>query len=159
MTSEMLQQLEGDSLSDEEWEIWYLDMFDRECPPSIEVQGKGLVRGLMELWARYLLETVRPEGWLGFSRFYLRRLDAPSVEIKGELSGAQRLREWIAGNNLKSGRILMERGELRLLRQIAIAHVALLQVGRDASEILSAATEAADHTTFERQLHKLLSSL
>ena len=41
-----------DPARETEWEVWYLDTFDRECPPSVDVRGRGLVRGLIELWAR-----------------------------------------------------------------------------------------------------------
>src|SRR5688500_10510710 len=83
---------------DLEWEVWYVDTFDRECPPSCELRGRGVARGLLELWARHLFETVRPDGGRGFSTFYLK---APGgrIEVDGPWEGAVRLREWIFGNS------------------------------------------------------------
>ena len=51
-----------DPAPEAEWQVWYQDTFDRECPPSVDVRGRGLVSGLTELWARHLFETVRPGG-------------------------------------------------------------------------------------------------
>ncbi len=145
-----------DPLPDQDWEVWYRDMFDRECPPSVEVRGRGLVKGLMELWARYLLETVRPEERIGFSRFYLRRGNSPAVEIKGDLGSALNLRRWIAVPEIRGGRSYLNQGDTRLLSRIAVVHAGLLQAGRDASEILSAATKADNQPDFERLLDSLL---
>ena len=49
------------------WELWYQDLFDRECPRQVEVRGQGLVQGLAELWARHLFETVQVDGQKGLS--------------------------------------------------------------------------------------------
>jgi hypothetical protein len=73
-----------------EWELWYRDTFDIECPPNVDVCGRGLVKGLMELWARYLFETVRLDGSLGFSRFHLRWEHWPAIMIEGNWQGATR---------------------------------------------------------------------
>jgi hypothetical protein len=74
-----------------EREVWYQDTFDRECPPSVDVRGRGLVEGLTELWARHLFETVRPSGGEGFSRFHLRWKPGRFVRIEGDQAGATRL--------------------------------------------------------------------
>ena len=55
----------------EEWEIWYHDMFDRDASTSVDVRGRGLVKGLAELWARHFFETVTVDGKQGFSYFQL----------------------------------------------------------------------------------------
>ena len=145
-----------DPAPEQEWEVWYRDMFDRDCPPSVEVKGRGLVGGLKELWARYLLETVRPEGHIGFSRFHLRRENAPGIQIDGEFDGALRLRGWIVADGIKSGRRHAEQGDRTLLTQVAVAHGRLALAGRSGAEILEAATGAADRDEFERQLADLV---
>jgi len=67
-----------------EWQVWYRDTFDRECPPSVDVSGFGLAKGLTELWARHLFEAVGVDGKGGFSRFHLwwkqegKTIDVPS---------------------------------------------------------------------------------
>jgi hypothetical protein len=38
-----------DPVPDAAWEAWYQDIFDRECPPSVDVRGQGLAKGLTEL--------------------------------------------------------------------------------------------------------------
>ena len=144
-----------DPAPEQEWEVWYRDMFDRECPPSVEVSGRGLVGGLIELWARYLLETVRPEGQLGFSRFHLRRENAPGIQIDGDITGALRLRGWIAEDGIKSGRRHVEQGDRTLLTRVAVAHAQLALAGRSGAEILAAAAGEADRDEFERQLADL----
>jgi hypothetical protein len=141
-----------DPAPEQEWEVWYRDMFDRECPPSLEVRGRGLVNGLKELWARYLLETVRPEGRIGFSRFYLRRKDSAAIQIEGDLNGALRLCRWIADTGVEGAPRLIESGSTRLLTRIVVAHAQLLQAGRSSAEILAAAAATNDQQALEDQL-------
>jgi hypothetical protein len=135
-----------------EWEVWYWDTFDRECPPSVDVGGRGLIKGLMELWARHLFETVRPGGGKGFSRFYLRCKAWPTVEIEGDWAGATRLREWVFGAQEHAKRGYVAAGDRRLLARVAAAHAWLLITDRSGAEILAAAVEAQDRKGFEKHL-------
>ncbi|MEJ2209503.1 MAG: hypothetical protein P8129_10760 [Anaerolineae bacterium] len=141
-----------------DWEVWYRDTFDRECPPSVDARGHGLVRGLTELWARHLFETVRPDGGQGFSRFHLRRKPGEPVQIEGDQEGAARLRAWVFGEQEHTERGYVEAGDARLLSQIAAAHAALLGAGRPTSgspQILAAAAAAHDRQAFERYLRSV----
>ena len=143
----------GDPAADVEWEVWYRDTFDRECPPSVDVRGRGLVAGLMELWARHLFETVRPDGGRGFSRFHLRS-PGRSVEIDGDRAGATRLRGWVFGSKRTSRKGYVQEGDARLLRQVAVAHAHLVLAGQSAERILATAARAANRHDFEARLWK-----
>ncbi|MFN2227109.1 MAG: hypothetical protein ACK2UY_12395 [Anaerolineae bacterium] len=134
------------------WEVWYRDTFDRDCPPSVDVRGQGLVEGLTELWARHLFEAVRPRGGQGFSRFHLRREPGPPVQIRGDREGATRLRTWVFGGQEHTERSYVEAGDAWLLSQIAAAHAALLGTGRSAEEILATAAQVRDRQDFEDYL-------
>jgi len=137
--------------SEAEWQVWYQDMFDRECPRSVEVSGRGLVKGLVELWARHLGETVRPDGSEGFARFNL--WCAPrSVRIVGSLEGAARLRGWVFG--VREGPV--QKGDKRLLTKIAIAHAHLIADGQSSEPILEAAAAAMNRREFEKRLASLM---
>jgi hypothetical protein len=135
-----------------EWEVWYRDTFDRECPPSVDVSGRGLVRGLMELWARHLFETVRPGGGRGFSRFHLRWKPMRSVEIEGDWEGATRLREWVFGSKAHSRKGYVEEGDTGLLEAVSVAHAHLILADRSCEPILATAAAAADRRDFEARL-------
>jgi hypothetical protein len=133
---------------DAEWEIWYQDAFDRECPRRVEVVGVGLVEGLVELWARHLSETVGAGGQRGFSRFNLWWKDkGRSVEVAGDWTGQVRLREWVFGRE----RTVCQ-GDTALLARIALAHCRLLQAGRSGETILAAAAAATNPRDFESAL-------
>lgn len=134
------------------WEVWYRDAFDRECPPSVDVRGRGLAEGLTELWARYLFETVRPDGGMGFSRFHLRWEPAYFVHIRGDRQGARRLRQWVFGRQAHTRVGYVQAGDTRLLSQVAAAHAHLLLAGGSSEELLAAAVEAQDRRDFERRL-------
>lgn len=138
-----------------EWEVWYRDTFDRECPPSVDARGRGLVHGLTELWARHLFEVVRPGGGHGFSRFRLRREPEEPVHIRGDREGEARIRAWVFGEKEQTDRGYVEAGDARLLSRIAAAHAALLRAGRSAEEILAAAAGAGDRQAFERYLRSV----
>jgi hypothetical protein len=138
------------------WELWYRDTFDRECPPRIELRGRGLASGLVELWARHLFETVRPEARLGFSRFHLRCQPGGTVRIEGDLCGAARLRAWVFGPKQHTRRGYVAKADAALLRSLAAAHARLLRAGRDARAILDAAAKAGGRRDFETALAALL---
>jgi hypothetical protein len=141
-------------VSEAEWEVWYRDTFDRECPPSVDVSGRGLVEGLMELWARHLFETVRPGGGKGFSRFHIR-WEESWAEIDGDWEGATRLREWVFGAKKHTKRGYVEEADARLLEEIALTHAILISADQTSEQILAAAAAAQDRQDFEIRLSRL----
>ena len=148
---ERSEQLLDDPAPEAEWEVWYRDIFDRECPPSVDVGGRGLVRGLMELWARYLFETVRPGGSEGFSRFHLR-CERTHVGIEGDWEGATRLREWVFGTKEHGRKGYVAEGDARLLEIIAATHANLVMTNQRSDQILAVAAASVDRQDFEARL-------
>lgn len=144
-----------DPAPEAEWQVWYRDTFDRECPPSVDVSGRGLVRGLMELWARYLFETVRPDGSRGFSRFHLR-WEGMRTDIQGSWEGAVRLREWVFGTKEHSYKGHIEEGDARLLEKVAVVHANLVLAGRPCNQVLMTAAAAVDRQEFEVRILGLM---
>ena len=140
---------------DAEWEVWYRDTFDLECPPRVDVNGRALARGLMELWARYLFETVRPGGSKGFSRFHLRWNQTRIINIEGDWKGATRLREWVFGTEKHSQKGYVEEGDVRLLGKIAVAHANLSLADQSCEQILATAARVAGRKGFEKWLSGL----
>jgi hypothetical protein len=141
-------------LSEAEWKVWYRDTFDRECPPSVDVSGRGLVKGLMELWARHLFETVRPGGGKGFSRFHIR-WGGSWAQIDGDWEGATRLRKWVFGAKKHSRRGYVQEADARLLEEIALTHAILISADQTSEQILAAAAAAQDRQDFEMRLSRL----
>jgi len=144
-----------DPFPDAGWEVWYQDTFDRETPFTVEAKGRGLIAGLIELWARHLSETVRPDGFTGFSRFWLRWDDQASVQIDPDREGSTRLRAWMFGDrSVRDGYV--RAADARLLGQVAGVHACLIAAGRSADEILTAASEAGDRASFWEKLDALI---
>ena len=141
-----------DPAPEAEWELWYRDTFDLECPPSVDARGRGLVRGLMELWARHLFETVRPDGSRGFSRFHLRWAGMPAIAIEGDWQGATRLRGWVFGEKEHGRKGYVGEGDARTLEKIALAHARLITADQGSERILTAAARAGDRGDFEAWL-------
>ena len=130
-----------DSPDEVNWQVWYQDTFDRECPRQIEVEGQGLLAGLIELWTRHLSETVQANGFRGFARFNLWLNDVnQSIVIEGEWDGMVSLREW------------MQIGGRSFLKEVSRVHVKLIQKGRNCDEISSAARDARSRLDFEQWL-------
>ncbi len=145
------------SLSEAEWTLWYEDTFDRACPRQIEMTGRGLVQGLIELWARYLFETVRPDGRLGFSRFNLWWKQAgQSIEVLGSGQGAARLRDWIFGDERSTDNGYVQAGDTDFLYKLAKLHARLILFDRTSETILEAAGMAKNRADFERWLQRRL---
>lgn len=142
----------SDPLPEAAWEVWYRDTFDLECPPSIDASGRGLVKGLVELWARHLFETVRPDGNRGFSRFHLRWAGTRAIAIEGDWQGATRLRQWVFGSKTHSRKGYVNEGDGRLLEQIAVTHARLILADQPDEQILAAAASAIDRKDFEARL-------
>jgi hypothetical protein len=135
------------------WQIWYQDTFDRECPRSVEASGCGLVTGLVELWTRYLGETVRPDGSKGFSQFDLWYV-SNSVKVVGKWEGAVRLRGWAFGRG-RVQRGTIGRGNRHLLNKVATVHAHLIAIGQSSELILETAVAAVDRRDFEARLVRL----
>jgi len=120
------------------------------------VAGRGLVKGLMELWARHLFETVQPDGQRGFSRFNLWwKQKACSIIIDGEWAGSIRLRQWIFGSRRRAVQGYVRAGDKKLLGAMAAAHARLVLADQDSRAILLAAKTAANRKDFEAQLLRL----
>ena len=139
--------------SETEWEIWYQDTFDRECPRQVEIAGQGLLEGLIELWTRHLFETVQANGWKGFSRFNLWwKQERKSIEIVGEWEGLVRLRGWVYGGQRQTGRGYVEKVDKELLNKVAAAHENHILSGETSEEILAAAKASGRREDVEEQL-------
>ncbi|MFT7643422.1 MAG: hypothetical protein ACI9G1_005187 [Pirellulaceae bacterium] len=150
-----------------EWEVWYRDTFDRECPPKVDVSGVGMVKGLKELWARHLFETVTVDGILGFSRFHLRCDGQPSdgqpnevrcVMIDGDLVGASKLRGWMFGDKEISSKGYVGAADSELLTRVAEMHADLVLADRSSSELLQLASRCSNGQEFAKLLDDLVDS-
>jgi hypothetical protein len=145
-----------DPVPDAEWEIWYQDTFDRECPRQVEIAGLGLVKGLIELWSRHLFETVQANGRKGFSRFNLWwKQEGRSIEIVGEWVGSTRLRGWVFGNKQHAYTGYVQEGDEELLMKVAVTHSNLVLAGQTSEAILVAARASASREDFEARLLNL----
>lgn len=145
-----------DAACEAEWEVWYQDTFDRECPRQVEVVGRGLAAGLTELWARHLFETVGVDGQKGFSRFNLWwKQERKSVEVVGEWAGMVRLRKWIFGDQRRLYKGYVEAGDKELLMKVAALHGWLILAGQTSEGILAAAEDSVSREDFEKQLLSL----
>lgn len=139
-----------------EWEIWYQDTFDRECPRQVEIAGIGLLKGLIELWARHLFETVQVDGQRGFSRFNLWwKQKGRSIEVVGEWVGLTRLREWVFGDKQQAHKGCVQEGDDELLVKVAMTHSNLALVGQTSEAILVAARTSVSREDFEARLLNL----
>jgi len=139
-----------------EWEIWYQDTFDRECPRQVEVVGQGLVEGLTELWTRHLFETVQVDGQKGFSRFNLWwKQERKSVEVVGDWRGMIRVREWVFGEKRWADNGYIGEGDKELLMRLAETHGWLILADQTSEGILDAANVSVSRLDFEEQLLKL----
>ncbi len=136
-----------------EWQVWYQDTFDRECPRQVEVAGQGLVQGLIELWARHLFETVQASGQKGFSRFNLWwEQKGQSIEVVGEWEGATRLRAWVFGEKQRSYKGYVQEGNEELLLKVATTHASLTLADQTSEAILSTAKTSVSRKDFETRL-------
>ena len=128
------------------WEVWYQDLFDRECPRRVEAAGEGLVAGLAVLWDRTLREAITATGGEGLARFNLwLPAEGRSIAIEGEPAGLARIRRWVLG-----------RGEGgALLVRVAEVHARLVLAGETSEAIARLAREALDREDFEARLGEL----
>ena len=146
-TPEKMKSLETDA----EWQVWYQDTFDRECPRQVEISGQGLVEGLTELWSRHLHETVQANGERGFSRFNLWwKQESKSIEVVGEWEGVVRLRGWVYRDKQQKNK-----KQTDLLKRIAIAHKNRILNGETSEKILATAKAKETREEFEEWLLSL----
>ena len=146
-----------DPAPEAEWQVWYEDTFDRECPRQVEIAGRGLANGLVELWARHLFETVQADGQEGFSRFDLWwKQKEQSIQIVGEWEGSTRLREWVFGDKRQAHAEYVQEGDRDLLMTLAIAHGNLVLDGRTSEAILAEAKAASSRKEFKTGLMNLI---
>ena len=147
----------SDPAPEAEWEVWYQDTFDRECPPSVDVSGRGLAEGLIQLWARHLFESVQVDGRSGFSRFHLWwKQRQRAVNVVGDREGAARLRGWVFGAKQHTDRGYVEAGDAHLLEMVAVAHARLVLANQSSERILGTAKTAVDRQDFEVRLGRLV---
>jgi hypothetical protein len=148
-----------DPVPDAEWEIWYEDTFDRECPRQVEIAGFGLAKGLVELWARHLFETVQVDGQEGFSRFNLWwKQKGQSIEIVGAWEGLTRLRGWVFGDKRQAHEGYVRDGDEDLLAELAAAHADLILAGQTSEIILEVASASHDREDFEARMLEMSGS-
>jgi len=146
-----------DAEPEAEWQVWYEDMFDRECPRQVQATGTGLAAGLVELWRYHLRETVQADGRRGFSRFNLWWGQAgKSVNVVGDWEGMVRLRGWILGTPLRARKDHVGAADPDLLMTVAAIHSSLVAAGKTSEEIVSAALAAGRREDFEKLLAGLL---
>jgi hypothetical protein len=117
----------------------------------VDTRGRGLATGLMELWARYLGETIRRGGGQGFSRFTFKWDQGP-VGIRGDRQGATRLRGWAFGDKERFTKGYVGESDAPFLQMVATAHAYLVLEGQSSEPILEAAALAADRDEFEARL-------
>ena len=136
-----------------EWEIWYQDTFDLACPRQLELAGRGLINGLVKLWARHLYETIQPDGSDGFSRFNLWwKQGACSIAITGDNTGQLKLRSWVFGEGRSGDQSYMEAADQDLLAIIAEAHSRLILINQKSDELTNLALLLKNKDAFIRQL-------
>ena len=136
-----------------EWEIWYQDNFDLECPRQMELSGCGLVKGLIELWVRHLYETIQPSGILGFSRFNLWwKQHACSINIMGEMIGQIKLRLWVFGERKVNYLGCMKIADQDILQVIAEVHSQFIIRDQTSEAIVSEVLQSNSKEEFIRQI-------
>ena len=148
-----LSQADIKIINTAEWELWYQDNFELECPRQMDLSGRGLVEGLMELWAHHLYETIQPNGFIGFSRFNLwwNQRDC-SVNIVGEKSGQIKLRQWVYGEQKSNYLGCMHIADKDLLRMIAGIHSKLIISDQTSETIIKEALLSNDKEEFIKRI-------
>ena len=132
----------------DEWDLWYQDTFELGSPRRIECSGRGLVEGLMGLWARHLYETVQPNGLTGFAKFDLwLKKEWWLVLISGDENGQVKLRQWVYGEREPTSNY-RESADQSLLAAIAEAHAKLIKDDLDCEAIIMEAEKAKTKDDF-----------
>ena len=152
-----LDKSEGDPIARAEWNLWYQDNFDRECPRQIDQSGTGLINGLIALWARHLYETIQPTEFLGFSRFNLWwKQRNRSIKVVGDLAGQRKLRRWVYGDKKSPYAGCMEIADKNLLSELAEAHSRLVLIDQTSEPIIDKALQSDSKDEFCDQIKKII---
>jgi hypothetical protein len=148
------------------WKIVHRDTFDRSEPASAELSGtNGRINGLVELWAKFLFETVHTGSrsvagptpgsiafvefaTRGFSEFGLFIDGVGSVRIDGDLEGGLKLRRWVFGTVQYTLKHAIDEAKLPVLQVIARRHARDLAVEPTAAHLLARALTARDLDAF-----------
>jgi len=139
-----------------EWELWYQDNFDLECPRQLERAGRGLISGLIELWAHHLYETIQPNGFLGFDRFNIWwKQRKCGIDIVGEMAGQLKLRQWVYGEQRSGYSGCLDIADKDLLEVLAEAHSRLAMNGQTSEVIVDKAIQSNNKKAFLNQVKKL----
>ncbi len=151
-----MEKPEVDLVTQAEWNFWYQDNFDLECPRQLDNSGRGLIEGLIELWAHHLYETIQPTGFLGFDRYNLWwKQRKCSIEIIGEITGQVKLRQWVYGDRRSSAAGCMEIADKDLLRILAEAHSRLVVIEQTSELIIEKALQSGSKKAFRNQIKKI----
>lgn len=127
------------------WQLWYKDLFDRQCPAEMESEGEGLVRGLTELWLRHLAEGVH-----GLSRFTLAcKNPLQYVEIaRPERDAMLTLRRWVFRVDDPDATVDRKTVDFYVLDSLVAAHARLILGGHTVQPIVHLARTAPDVSDF-----------
>ena len=138
------------------WEIWHQDYFDPNTPRKVILAGDELIDGLTELWIRHLYDTLRQDGFVGFSKYNLWLVQSrQSIEVIGDLAGQKKLREWIFRGNLINNKSSLDAVGLNLLYIIAKTHCRLFQEGQTSEIIVEKAKDSDDSDQFIGMIENL----
>ncbi|QRN84030.1 hypothetical protein JR338_04585 [Chloroflexota bacterium] len=150
---------ENQTISQENWDLWYQDRFELGSPRQIELSGQGLANGLVELWARHLHETVQPTGLTGFAKFDMWWKDAFwPVLIFGDEEGQVKIRQWVYDERV-AGPNYLDTADRSLLQMIAETHAQLLRNDLESDAIVSIASETESKTDFMAALNQMREGL
>jgi hypothetical protein len=120
------------------WHLWYLDKFDRDFPPSLEVSGEKILNGLYKLWLHTLREGLQDNGSASFSHFQLRLGSNASMRVEiyvNPFNNAAliKLRQWanlMSQNQEAQGMTItgpLEEQRIPVVNRLAQLHYELLQ--------------------------------
>lgn len=147
---------EGDPITQAEWNFWYQDNFDLECPRQLDKTGRGLIEGLIELWASHLYETIQPTGYLGFDRYNLWwKQRKCSIEVVGDIVGQVKLRQWVYGDRRSGYAGCMEIADKDFLRMLAEAHSRLVMIDQTSEPIIEKALQSDIKEVFRDQIKNI----
>ena len=112
------------------WQLWHSDMFDRDSPPSLQVQGTNIIQGLYNLWLHTLKEGLLDNGSASFSRFQLTWGNSASTRVDIAVSPFNnlaliKLRRWATPMTQNQSSAEEPRDEILL--RLAQLHYELLQ--------------------------------
>lgn len=113
------------------WELWYMDTFDRDTPPAVQIKGANIIQGLYHLWFYTLAEGILDNGNASFSNFHLAWGSSASTRVDIAVNPFDnpvllKLRGWIGFvAQDKTGQI--KPGKDVILWRLAHLHYDLLQ--------------------------------